>query len=144
VVGAPGLEKKVPGVAFDPLPPEGVFEGLRVRQIAGFPYINEHVFLDPRTNTLVVTDLVFNVHEARGFGMPIFLRVVGAWRKTAQSRAWRYIFAKDAAAGGSCVRDVLGWEFDRVVVAHGDVMTDDAKARLTQALAWMIRAAHAM
>src|SRR5882672_712113 len=62
VLGATGLEKKVPGVGFEPLPASGEIEGLRVRRIEGFPSIGEHVFLDERSRTLVVTDLVFNVH----------------------------------------------------------------------------------
>lgn len=135
VLGAPGLEKKVPGVGFTPLPPSGEVEGLCVRRIDGFPYIGEHVFLHDRT--LVVTDLVFNVHAVRDAGMKMFLRIVGAWDKPAQSRFWRYLFSRDVHAGARAVRDVLSWDFDRVVVAHGDVIESDAKATLSSALAWL-------
>jgi hypothetical protein len=137
VLGAPGLEKKIPGVAFEALPTTGEIEGLRVRRIEGFPYIGEHVFLDERSGTLIVTDLVFNVHAVRDLGMKTFLRAVGAWNKTAQSRMWRYLFARDVGAGARSARDILAWDFDRVVVAHGDVVTTDAKSHLSTALAWL-------
>jgi len=141
VMGAPGLEKKVPGVGFAPLPASGApepFGGeLLVRRIEGVPYIQEHVFLHPKTQTLVVTDLVFNIHETRGFGMPIFLRVVGAWKKTAQSRVWRFL-TKDCGLAGQCVEDVLAWPFDRVVMAHGDVLEKGGREVLANALAWMV------
>jgi hypothetical protein len=137
VLGATGLEKKVPTVSFAPLPAEGKIEGLRVRRIDGFPYIGEHVFLDERTGSLVVTDLIFNIHAVRDVGMKMFLLAVGAWDKPAQSRFWRYLFSRDLQAGARSVRDVLAWDFDRIVVAHGDVVDSDAKPRLERALAWL-------
>jgi hypothetical protein len=143
VLGAPGLERKIPGVAFEPLPTTGDIEvlggELRVREIEGVPYIREHVLLHARSRSLLVTDLVFNVHEARGFGMPIFLRVVGAWKKTAQSRMWR-LFVKDRVAAGASLAEVLSWSFDSVVMAHGEPVTSEARERLAGALTWLTSA----
>jgi hypothetical protein len=136
VWGARGLETKAKGVAFEPLPPSGAMEGLCVRKIEGFPYIEEHVFLHEPSRTLVVTDLVFNVHEARGIGMPLYLRMVGAWKKTAQSVLWRML-SRDKPAAKRTVADVLAWEIDRVVMAHGDPFEGEAKATLCAALAWL-------
>src|SRR5688572_18961325 len=48
VLGAPGLERKVKGLSFEPLPQNGhadaLGDDLRVRLIEGVPYITEHVF----------------------------------------------------------------------------------------------------
>jgi hypothetical protein len=148
VLAAPGLERKVKGLAFEPLPANGVADALgddlRVRRIEGVPYITEHVFLHPKTRTLVVTDLVFNVYETRGFTMKLFFWIMGAWAKTAQSRMWR-ILTKDRPAAARSVSDVLAWDFDRVVVAHGNVVESDANAtaneKLRAALWWIMRGA---
>jgi hypothetical protein len=138
VHGAPGLERKAPGVVFEPLPPEGEIERLRVQKIEGFPYIDEHVFFEPRSRTLVVTDLVFNIHDARGTGMPLFLRCVGAWKKTAQSKVWRFL-SRDRPAARRTLEPVFSWDFDRVVMAHGDVLEgEDAKARLGACVSWIL------
>jgi hypothetical protein len=137
VLGAPGLEKKVRGVAFEPLPRRGEVCGLDVLLVDGFPYIGEHVFLHAPSRTLVVTDLVFNVHATRDLGMQLFLRAAGAWQKTAQSRAWRYLFARDMPAARRSRRELLAWEFERVVVAHGVVVERNAKPSLERALAWL-------
>ncbi|WP_438017649.1 DUF4336 domain-containing protein [Sorangium sp. So ce315] len=140
VLGAPGLEKKLSGLRFTPLPRSGVApeigDDLGVRLVEGVPYITEHVFLHARSRTLVVTDLLFNVHEVRNFAMKAFLWIGGAWRKTAQDHLWR-VLMRDRAAAARSVADILAWDFDRVVMAHGDVVEGDAKEQLRRALAWI-------
>ncbi|WP_437958273.1 hypothetical protein WME76_00540 [Sorangium sp. So ce119] len=140
VLGASGLEKKLSGLRFTPLPRSGVApeigDDLGVRLVEGVPYITEHVFLHARSRTLIVTDLVLNVHEVRNFGMKVFLWLGGAWNKTAQDHLWRLLM-RDRAAAARSVADILAWDFDRVVVAHGDVVEGDAKERLRRAVAWI-------
>jgi hypothetical protein len=50
---------------------------------------------------------------------------------------WRYLFARDMTAARRSRQELLAWDFDRVVVAHGDVIEADAKPRLDHALAWL-------
>lgn len=143
VLGAPGLEKKAPvkGVSFERLPHDGVVdalgEDLVVRRIDGVPYMTEHVFLHRPTGSLVVTDLVFNVHRCSSWGMRFYLRCMGAWEKTAQSAVWRML-TKDKSAAAESARAVLAWDFERIVVAHGDVVTENAHATLAGALGKML------
>ncbi|WP_394821611.1 DUF4336 domain-containing protein [Pendulispora albinea] len=139
VLGAPGLERKLgEGVRFEALPSEGpLFDGeMAVRRIDGAPSLAEHVFFHPGSRTLVVSDLVFNVHAAPGFSLPLFLRIVSAWKKLAQSRVWR-LLVKDRAAAAQSAEDVLRWDFDRLVMAHGDVVEANAREELATALTWM-------
>jgi len=144
VLGPPGLEKKLPDLAFTPLPATGAAAELgadvAIRLVEGVPYLAEHVFLHARSRTLVVTDLVFNVHEAKTFGMKAFLWVGGAWKKTAQDRVWR-VLTKNRAAAARGAEEILRWDFDRVVLAHGELIDSDAKARMEDALAWMRKGA---
>jgi hypothetical protein len=141
VFGAAGLEKKLTaksGVTFEPLPLSGSLEGdeLRVERIEGAPSMNEHVLLHTPSRTLIVSDLMFNVHGCSSFGMRLVLRVMGAYRKTAQSRMWRFL-VKDRALAARSASTVLDWDFERVVVAHGEVVEDDARERARRALGWM-------
>lgn len=141
VFGSPGLEKKLGGFSFEPLPATGRIAGMRedirVERIEGAPSLTEHVFLHERSRSLLVTDLFFNIHECRSFGMRTVLRVVGAWKKTAQSRALRF-GVKDRQAAGRSAAEVVSWDFDRVVVGHGDIVEGDARARAAEALSWMM------
>lgn len=137
VFGTPGLERKNVGTGFTALPSIGAFEDeLMVRRVEGMPNLFEHVFLHPRSRTLIVTDLVFNVHRCRGFAMPLALRCVGAWKRLAQSRALRFM-TKDPVQAAHSVLDVLAWDFDRLVMAHGDVVESNARQKLAAALASM-------
>lgn len=139
VLGAPALAKKLGSFAFEHLPETGGIagmDGVRVERIQGAPSMQEHVFLHEPSRSLVVTDLMFNIHECRSFGMRFFLRLVGAWKRTAQSRVWR-LLVKDRPAAARSALELLTWDFERVVVAHGDIVEADACERARQALTWM-------
>lgn len=138
VLAAPGLEQKLPGLRYEPLPREGAPEAfageLLVLRVDGFPYIGEHVFFHAKSRTLVCTDLVFNLHRA-SFLTSVFLRLVGAWKRVAQSLVWR-LLARDRAAARASVAGIFSWDFDRVVMAHGEVI-EHGRAELAKALRWL-------
>lgn len=115
-----------------------VFE---VVEIDGVPALSEFVFLHRPSATLILCDLVFNMHEVTGVMTKLVLRMVGAWQRTAQSKLWRRITKDHAAAASSCAR-MFELEFSRVIMSHGQIITSpDASERLREALAWMLAAA---
>jgi hypothetical protein len=135
----PGLAKKRPELRIDAelSPAAQPWPALEVVEIAGAPELHEFVFLHRPSATLIVTDLVFNIHEARGLLTPLILRMVGAWRRFDQSKLWRR-YTKDRAAAAAAVDRLLALEFRRIIPAHGDVLEgDDARERLAGALTWM-------
>jgi hypothetical protein len=139
VVGAPGLEKKLSGLAFEPLPASGVvegIEGLRVQRIEGASRMGEHAFFHQASRSLVVTDLVFNIHGSPSFRLRLYLRLIRAYRRTAQSLVWRML-VNDRAAAASSASTLLTWDFDRLIMAHGDVLEANARERTRKALSWM-------
>lgn len=99
--------------------------------------LDEVVFFHPRSRTLVVTDLLFNIQKARGWLMPLVLRLVRAYRRPAQSRMIRFVTKDRSAVAASC-RRVLEWDFERVVMAHGTPLEDNAKETLRGVLGWML------
>ena len=91
VFGSPGLAKKLGSFAFEPLPESGASTALTASASSASRALR--AWRSTRSSTsrrrsLLVTDLMFNVHECGSFGMRLFLRVVGAWKKTTQSRMW--------------------------------------------------------
>ena len=61
--------------------------------------------------------------------------------RIAQSRSWRwFIEDRAAAAAAASATRLLAWDFQRLVVAHGEVVTDDAPAKLRAALTRMLAA----
>lgn len=135
--GASGLEKKM-SAPFEELRADTFGAELGIDRIDGNPGMNEHVFMHHASRSLLVSDLVFNMVDDRdtSLGMRLFCRAMGTYGKLAQSRIWRH-FTKDRAATAGSARRILEWDFDRIIVGHGDVVIYDARAQLRDALAWM-------
>jgi len=140
VLAPAGFERKVPSLAFAPLgsaeASDLLGDELLVERVAGVPSIEESVLYHPRSRTLVVTDLVFNVHGAESWSTRLLFRLVGAWKELTQSRSWKLV-TKDRAAASSSVARILAWDFDRLLLAHGDVVASGAHAPFAHAVRWM-------
>lgn len=115
---------------------------LRPHAIAGVPKAEEFVFLHAASSTLIVTDLLFQIRYPVNALTKMVLWMAGTnGGKLAQSRLWRSV-TKDRAAAGRSVAEMLEWDFERVVLAHGDfVEGPDAHERTRKALWWMLKAA---
>jgi hypothetical protein len=110
-------------------------------EIAGAPALDEFVFLHKPSKTLIVCDLVFNVHESPSFMTKLILRMVGVWQRLAQSKLWRSPTKDRGAAARSCAR-VLELEFTRVLVSHGRTAEGpEVRQHLREGLAWMLAGA---
>lgn len=143
ILGAPGLKKKLGGLVFEPLPADGLvagLDGLLIQRIEGARRLEEHVFLHEASRSLVVADLVFNIHRTQSALLRLYLRLGRMYRRTAQSFVWR-LLVDDRAVAASSAAAVLGWSFDRLIVAHGEVVEDGAHERMREALAWMLEGA---
>lgn len=134
--GPPGLEDKLEGLG-----PVKTFgrdvwpydAELAVEVIEGAPKRNEVVFLHRPTRTLYTADLVFNVHSPSGLLAPLAYRAMGIHDRFAVSRMWRH-WVSDRAAFDRSIARVLAWDFDRVAMAHGDIVTSGGRQALIDAL----------
>jgi len=104
--------------------------------VAGAPRLNEVAFLHRPSRTLILTDLAFNVARPASLRTRLFFRLTGVHGGFSTSRLMR-LLVRDRAAARSSAERVLGWEFDRIIVSHGDVLEDDAQRSLQRALAWL-------
>jgi hypothetical protein len=98
--------------------------------------LNEVVLFQPSTRTLVITDLCFNVQRAESRLARWFFRADGMWRRFGPSYAIRWVAVSDRAAFRSSLERILQWDFDRIVLAHGDVVERGGPAALRAA--WRI------
>lgn len=132
----PGFEKTVgfPTQPIAPAPAEWRGE-LEVLPIEGMPLLREHALLHVPTRTLIVADLVFNFGpEDRGWSWFFHRYIAGLKRYPAMSRPFR-LCIRDRPAFRASVDELMARDFDRVIVAHGEVIERDGKALLRRALA---------
>lgn len=137
VRGCPGLAAKKPEVSFAselgneaPAAYEGAVETALLR---GVPRLNEVVFLHRPSRTLLVSDLVFNVVSPANAATAFLLTLTGTRGRLAKSRILSSMI-RDRAAFAASVARVLTWDFDRVLMAHGEAVSEGGRAALAGAL----------
>ena len=140
VHGAPGLAAKRPALRFDHVlgdeAPAEWRDDLEQHVFRGAPPLNEVVFLHRPTRTLVLTDLAFNVPAGGTSGARLFHWVVGAAGRFGPHRLVR-AFIRDRRAARGSVDRLLRWDFDRVIVSHGDVLETGGRDRLAEGFAFL-------
>ena len=140
IYAAPGLPEKrrdltFHGVLSDDPPPlwAGQIDQIVFRAL---PAINDVVFCHRASRTLIVTDLVFNMQRAASFSSWLLFRLDSAYQRFGPSRLWR-LLTRDRTAARAAIDRILSWDFDRVIMAHGDVLETGGHAAIGAAFDWL-------
>lgn len=143
---APGLDRKRPdlkfvGVLGDEAPAEWNAE---VGQVffRGRPYENEVVFLHRTSRTLIMCDLAFNFGPRAALSTRLLLKLLGSYGRFGPSRL-DPLLIRDRRAARQSLERILAWDFDRVVVAHGDVLESEGHNALRRGYSWLLDAPQA-
>ena len=135
----PGVERRQRGLRVDgvlgarlPGPMQAGFAQALVqgRLMAEVPLLHR------RTRTLLLVDLVERFGDATP-GVDPRLRacwkLLGMWNRPAMAPEYRIAGWKDRAAARAALERVLEWDFERVVIAHGEPIGRDARTILRTA-----------
>jgi hypothetical protein len=134
--GPPGLAEKVPDLGpmhvfgEDPWPHADQLEFVIVE---GAPKRNEVVFFHKASKTIYTADLFFNIREPQGLLTPLTFRLMGIYKRFAAAKMWRR-WVTDRIAFQRSIEQILAWDFERIVVAHGDPVERDAHVQFEAAL----------
>ena len=99
----------------------------------GVPDLNETVFIHAASQTLIATDLIFNVGKPGNLFAKLMLTMLGTYGRFAVSRYWKKQI-KDPTAFGVSMALVMDAEFDRVIMAHGKILETGGKHQMREAL----------
>jgi hypothetical protein len=139
---APGLERKRPDLAHeavlgDDAPPEwrGEIEQVFFR---GRPYENEVAFFHRASRTLLLCDLAFHFGPRSAAPTRLLMKLLRSYGRLGPSKL-DPLLIRDRAAARASLERILAWDFDRVVVAHGDVQESGGRALLREGYAWLLR-----
>jgi hypothetical protein len=136
---APGLSKKCPNLTRDHVVlGEGDapkwHKDLAPIFVEGTPKFNETIFYHQRSSTLVVTDLLFNMHTFQGPMSSLVFRGMGTYKRFAQSKLLNSLI-KDRTHYLSSLEPLRALDITRLIMAHGEVIEGpDTHARLLDAL----------
>src|SRR5439155_18165991 len=103
----------------------------------GAPIMSEVVFLHRKSRTLVVSDTAHNFHDDVGGGTKVVFSLLGGWRGFRTTIADRMV-TRDRAAACASLERMLAWDFDRIVVCHGQVLPSGGKEALARAYGWLL------
>ena len=127
----PGVERKQPDLEFDWFLSDQVL-------VRGNRLIWEVVFFDRPSKTLIVTDLLENIGEksgAVGWQLKLWWKAVfHMWDNPKPAPEYQMGW-KDKRAAKQSLERILEWDFDRIILSHGENIESDAKAVLRKAWA---------
>ncbi len=107
---------------------------VEVLLLEGVPSMEEHVVFHRPTRTLIVADLIFNFGpECSAWTHLLMNMAVGVKHDPGMARSIRWT-AKDKDALRASLARMMAWDFDRLIVGHGEVIATGAKAQVRAAL----------
>jgi len=137
----PGVERKRPDLVYvavldDEAPAE--WKG-QVDQVffRGRPYENEVVFFHRASRTLILCDLAFNFGPRAAPPTRLLMRLIRSYGRFGPSTLDPWL-VRDRTAARESLQRILAWEFDRVVVAHGDVLEHGGREALRDGYRWLL------
>ena len=107
--------------------------------VGGVPKINEIAFFHPASNSVILTDLVFNYETDPGFNFATrcMLKMAGTYnRRCAVSRLLR-LYLRDKAAVRRSIDEIADWDFERLIVGHGQPLETKGRHALRQDYAFL-------
>jgi hypothetical protein len=140
VVALAGLRRKQPGLRIDveltDTPDAGYAEVISQQPLRGMPKLEELAFLHRPSKTLLLTDVAFHIRQSPSWLTRTYLRLSGPYGKLGPTLLLKSL-VKDRPALRASVESVLGWDFERVVVCHGEVLEHGGREALRSGFAWL-------
>ncbi len=137
----PGLERKRPDLKFVAVlgdeSPEEWREEVGQTFFRGRPYENEVVFFHRASRTLILCDLAFNFGPSAAAPTRFLMKLIRSYGRFGPSKL-DPLLIRDRSAARTSLDRILAWDFDRVVVAHGEILETGGRAALREGYAWLL------
>jgi hypothetical protein len=134
---APGLPTRLPSCPSGTILTETVradwFPELEFLVFGPVGPFSEVTFLHRPTSTLVLTDLAFNMRAIEGLVQRMAWRACGVPSGFGPSRTVRLTLLADRQTARAHLEKILRWDFDRIIVAHGDQVERNGRETFARA-----------
>jgi hypothetical protein len=108
--------------------------------VVGNRLMREVDFLHRASRTLIAVDLVENFRdETPGTNATLhaWMRLFGMWGRPRTAPELR-LFTRDRKAARHALERLLAWDFDRAVIAHGELLDHEPKRAIREAWGWIL------
>ena len=106
----------------------------------GSAYIEEVVFFHKDSQTLILTDLIENF-ETEHFASPLRSKAYKLVRVAAPDGQtpidYRMTFIGHQKEAKECLEQMLAWQPEKIILAHGSCFLENGTAKLRRALRWI-------
>jgi hypothetical protein len=139
LVGPKALEKKRPDLklsAFLEDEPDVAWAGTLSQVRVLGTLLKETVFFHAPSRTLVSSDLLENFATSPHWPTRMYLKVSGIHGKPGVGRLLRLMY-RDRDQVRASIERVLAWDFDRIVLAHGDLVAERGPQVVSESYSWL-------
>jgi Domain of unknown function (DUF4336) len=137
-----GLESKRPDIPIDKIindAPNSIqnevdyllIDGFNTFGLSGSSPLNECIFCHRQSRTLILTDIAFHFDETFSLTTQLAARLIGSYNKLSPSLLERFA-TKEKDKVKQSIQQVLDWDFERVIMAHGSIIEKDGKSKFKQ------------
>ena len=129
----PGVERKQPALRYDGFlgdsPPACLVADFELAGVFG-RLMSEVAMLHAPSRTLLLVDLIENIGDETpriNWLLKACWKLLGMWNVPTPAPEYRFGWRHRAAAHAA-LEKIVAWDFERIVIAHGDLIEHDAKA----------------
>ena len=139
---APGLPARRPDLRFDGLlgstPDPRWSTDIDQTALMGNWWITELAFFHRPSKTVVVGDMGIHITENSSIEMRVFSWLSGIYDRIGQLPEFKLPIRNRETLTQS-VRNILAWDFDRVIPGHGDIIDSGGKEAVRDGFDWLLR-----
>jgi hypothetical protein len=136
----PGLESKIPNISIDKVISVSsgnifeqidylLFDGFKILDLTGISILNEFVFFHRQSHTLILTDTAFHFDKSFSLRTRLAAKFLGVYEKLTPSPLEKLAINEKEKVKKS-IQNVLRWNFNRVIMAHGTIIEDSGNQKL--------------
>jgi len=131
----PGIDQRIPKLSFDwilgPCPPAIWSSAIDQELIRGNRFVTEVAMFHKESKTLLLVDSIENYTDQTldvSWRLKVLFKfVLGAWNKARPAPEYRLGW-KDVQVAQSSLQRILDWDFEKIILSHGDNIVRNAKA----------------
>ncbi len=120
------------------VPPPEWSDAVQITILKASKLFREAIFCHRASQTLIATDLLFNLPPTQKVGQKIARALMGIPTGPGISR-FEKLLLRDKNAAKATLKTILGWHWQRLSMAHGEIIETDAKVALRVAHRGLVR-----